>query len=273
MPAPALSSTAARSPPADGDVVDGVFYPCSDGRPMSDNEWQFQAIVNAVGDLEMALPQAYVVGNMLLYPEKGNPGRRLAPDVMVAFGVGRHKRSSYKAWEEGKPPDWVLEVASPSTVANDLAAKRRAYAEMGVPEYWLFDPRGDVFGGGRPRLMGLRLEDGAYRRIEPRLEGGLALLRSDVLGLDVRVEGELLRFRDPKTGRDIPHRHEVEEAAKREAARADREAKRAQREAKRADQEAAARRAAEQRSAELEAAIARLRERHARRRTRPPPRR
>ena len=64
--------------------------------------------------------------------------------------AGNAQRSSYFVWEEGKPPDWVLEVASPSTQKKDLDDKRRKYAEMGVPEYWLFDPKGDVYPRGTP---------------------------------------------------------------------------------------------------------------------------
>ena len=122
-----------------------VLYPCSDGRPMADNAWQSRAILRAAGDLEVAHPDALALADILVYPEEGNPRNRIAPDVLVAFGVGTHSRSSYLVWEEGKPPDWVLEVASPSTASKDLDFKRRAYAAMGVPEYWLFDPKGDVF--------------------------------------------------------------------------------------------------------------------------------
>ena len=115
-------------------------------------------------------------------PEEGNPRNRIAPDVLVAFGVGTHSRSSYLVWEEGKPPDWVLEVASPSTAAKDLDFKRRAYAAMGVPEYWLFDPKGDVFPAGQPQLQGLALSDGGYARLAPRLVDGVTMIRSGVLG-------------------------------------------------------------------------------------------
>ena len=54
------------------------------------------------------------------------------------FGV----RKLYLPWEVGKPPDWVLEVASSSTGAEDVGRKRDLYARIGVPEYWRFDPQG-----------------------------------------------------------------------------------------------------------------------------------
>ena len=38
-------------------------------------------------------------------------------------------------------PDWVCEVLSRSTEVRDRTAKRRIYAEAGVPYLWLIDPR------------------------------------------------------------------------------------------------------------------------------------
>ena len=235
-------------------VARDVFYPCSDGRPMADNVWQSRAILRATGDLEVAHPDALAVADILVYPEEGNPRNRIAPDVLVAFGVGTHSRSSYLVWEEGKPPDWVLEVASPSTASKDLDFKRRAYAAMGVPEYWLFDPKGDVFPAGQPQLQGLALSHGGYVRLAPRHADGLAMIRSGVLGLDLRVEGEFIRMRDPATRKDILHQGELKALAERETARRkDAEA--------RAEREAADRLVAQARVAELEAALQLVEER------------
>ena len=238
MPAPRSASAALD---VRARAARDVLYPCSDGRPMADNAWQSRAILKAAGDLEVAHPDALAVADILVYPEEGNPRNRIAPDVLVAFGVGTHSRSSYLVWEEGKPPDWVLEVASPSTASKDLDFKRRAYAAMGVPEYWLFDPKGDVFPAGQPRLQGLALSHGGYVRLAPRHADGLAMIRSGVLGLDLRVEGEFIRMRDPATREDILHQAEFKALAEREAERAQREA--------------AERLVAQARVAELEAAL------------------
>ena len=276
-PLPVSAAAAAATASNVGAIrVDDVFYPSSDGRPMSDNMWQGKAITNADGDLESAHPKALVAADILVYPEKGNNRNRIALDVLVALGLGTHKRSSYFVWEEGKPPDWVLEVASPSTQKKDLDDKRRKYAEMGVPEYWMFDAKGDVYPPGTPRLQGLKLVDGEYRPLKSRLVDGRRMIRSEVLGLDVRVDGELLRFRDVATGKDVRHRSEIEadeerahaatgraqaqarqEAAQRKTAEAhaQRESARADQEAARAEREAAIRSAAEARVAELEAAL------------------
>ena len=241
MPTPPPAAAATAAPNVHGLQVEDVFYPSSDGKPMAENMWQSRAILHAVGDLEAARPRALVAADILVYPEEGNNKNAIAPDVLVALELGTESRASYFVWKEGKPPDWVLEVASPSTQAEDRVGKRRRYAAMGVPEYWLFDPKGDAYPRGTPRLQGLRLADGEYVPLPSLLADGVRLLRSAVLGLDVRVEDELLRFRDAKTGRDVPHRPEVQAAAEREAA---------------------ARSAAEARVAQLEAALRRSRVRH-----------
>ena len=126
MPAQALGAALATEPDPNiwhKDIVDGVHYPSSDGEPMSDNQWQGKAIIHAASDLEVAFPDAMVASDLLVYPEEGNPKNRIAPDVLVAFDIGSHKRPSYRVWQEGKPPDWVLEVVSPRTGRRDLEEK------------------------------------------------------------------------------------------------------------------------------------------------------
>ena len=168
----------------------------------------------------------YVVGNMFLYYEEGNPGAVVAPDVFVVIGAPKradNPRNSYKLWEERKVPDFVLEVVSPSTWARDLGAKRALYASLGVAEYWLFDPTRNPLS---PPLRGLRLTRGEYRDL-PTMKPtrGDPVLRSEVLGLDVRLDGDALRFSDPVTGEDLLSHEEAiaahqQEIAAREAAEA-----------------------------------------------------
>ena len=245
MPAPprATAASSAATAHAASNVhaksTDDVFYPSSDGKPMAENTWQSEVILHAAGEIGVMHPAALVAVDVLVYPERGNRYNSIAPDVLVALDLGMGRRSSYKVWEEGKPPDWVLEVASPSTEENDRCSKRDDYAAMGVQEYWLFDPKGDVFPAGTPRLRGLTLDDGEYQPLESRIENGVRMIHSKVLGLGVRAEGDLLRFWDPATRRDV--RRHPEEAAGRVTAEA------------RADREAAARTVAESRIAGAEA--------------------
>ena len=76
MPASLLArGTPSRSPTAAAVAAsnaaagaEAVFYPSSDGRPMAESMWQGDAILNAVGDLRAALPQALVAAAILVYP-------------------------------------------------------------------------------------------------------------------------------------------------------------------------------------------------------------
>ena len=166
-----------------------VDYPCSDGQPLAESDYQLEPIVYAFTTLRMHFHprgQAYVAGDMFVYYEEGNPRAVVAPDVFVVVGAPVHKRHSYKLWEEPKAPDFVLEVTSRSTRKEDLGRKREIYASLGVREYWLFDPMGDYLA---PRLQGSRLREGEYQPLPSvaMVDGGL-LLHSKALGLDVRLE-------------------------------------------------------------------------------------
>ena len=189
--------------PALTSQVEDPLYPSSDGQPMAENTWQFEVMVDSALALRSRYrrnPDVFVGGDLLMYYEKGNPTRRVAPDVFVIFGVPDHHRMSYRLWEEGKAPDFALEVASESTWREDLGRKRGLYAKLGVGEYWLFDPQGEFFD---PPLRGLVLQNGEYGELPGRMENGVRVLRSRVLGLDLRSEKGALRFRDPVTGEDL----------------------------------------------------------------------
>ena len=166
------------------------------------------------------------------------------PDLLVAFDVdpdAYEASNGYIIAEQGKPPDFVLEIASRSSGRQDTGPKRRDYAAIGIPEYWRFDRTGEHHGA---RLAGERLENGEYVAIDiDELPDGSLQGYSAVLDLHLRWEGGELVFYDPATGRRI---------ATLEDERA------------RADSEEAARAAAEARAdtaeAELAAERARVRE-------------
>ena len=138
-------------------------------------------------------------------PRPGRGGRRRSPDLFVAFDVDPElyfRSNGYIISEQGKPPDFVLEVASASTAETDLGSKRDDYAAFGIPEYWRFDETGEYHGD---RLAGERLVNGVYEPIEiEQLAGGILQGRSDVLGLDIRWHDGQLEWYDPETGRHIP---------------------------------------------------------------------
>ncbi len=80
-----------------------------------------------------------IAANMMVYYDKGNPKKWLAPDVFVCFGVENKLRRTFKTWEEGVFPQVVFEIASDSTFENDLGGKRLDYERLGVEEYNLLD--------------------------------------------------------------------------------------------------------------------------------------
>ena len=71
------------------------------------------------------------------------------PDLLVAFDVdpaAYEARNGYVISEQGKPPDFILEVASRHTASDDLGVKKDYYERLGVGEYWLFDSEGSSTG-------------------------------------------------------------------------------------------------------------------------------
>ena len=215
--------------------------PDSDGQPMADGDEHYRAIFSVRGTLEVLFRNRgdiYISGDLLLYYDPDDWGKSVAPDVMMVRGVSSRRRRSYVLWEEGKPPDCVLEVSSPDSGRTDRVRKRELYERLGVEEYFLFDP---VYGDRRHegRLQCFRLYRGRSVPIGPvGPTGSVAELASEVLGVSMRPEAKRLRLRGLSTGKDLLYPDETEEArrtAERERAR-----------------EAAARQAAEARVAELE---------------------
>ena len=126
------------------------------------------------------------------------------PDLLIAFDVDPEAYQSSNAYvisEQGKPPDFVLEIASRGTWREDTGEKREVYAAFGIPEYWRFDETGEFYG---ERLAGERLIAGEYRPIRIELLAEDILQgHSDVLDLDIRWHDGRLEWYDPTAGRHI----------------------------------------------------------------------
>ena len=126
------------------------------------------------------------------------------PDLLVSFDADPaiyKANNGYVVSEQGKPPDFVLEVASVSTANIDTGAKRDDYARLGILEYWRFDETGQHHG---MRLAGDRLENGVYvpMPIEELSEDVLQGY-SPALNLHLRWERGDLGWYDPATGQHI----------------------------------------------------------------------
>ena len=219
---------------------------------------QMHHLSQYLGNLETTL----VTGERYVVPGPAFvAGESRYPDLLVAFDVNpaAYKASNgYIVSEQGKPPDFILEVASRRTAADDLGVKMDYYEQLGVGEYWLFDSAGEFYGF---TLRGYRLEEGRYRAVAVReISPGVVQAYSAALNLNLRVADGCLGWHDPATGAHIPTlqsqtaRAEAEHAARiRETDRAEAEHAARIRETDRAE-------TAEARVQELEAEIRQLRE-------------
>ena len=211
-------------------------------------------------------PEVFVGGDMLVYFD--GPGTsqatadRLAPDLMVAFGVPDRLRRNYVVWEERKAPDFVLEILSPSTKEKDIAEKPTLYRRMGVREYFQFDPDRRT----EPRLAGWRFDAGRARALPLVPVAATRGIYSEALRLHLchtrpwplvrhRHETGRLRWHDPATDTFLETSAEVERGRAEAKRERDEEASRADAAERRAVEEAAARRVLEEKVAALEARL------------------
>ena len=227
-----------------------TLYPDTDGKPMAVSDDHRRVLTRILRLLETFFkntPDVYVSGDLLMYYVQGDPRKSVAPDVLVSFGIGQKSRRTYLVWQEGKTPDFAMEMASKNTYQNDLGEKRQLYASLGITEYFLCDIEGLYLP---EPLMGFTLVDGVYVPIAPSADGSL---HSAVLGLDFHLHLDDLRLYDPEEGEWVLAPEEAAEARAEQETTARRHAD------ARAEQEVIARRHADARAAAAEAEVAELR--------------
>jgi len=180
-----------------------IYYPDTDGKPMADNDFQRDCMTDLISELKIFFQEqqdVYVSGDIFIYYEKDNPNAKVAPDVFVVFGVSKQKRRIYQTWVEGKTPDVVFEIASPTTFQKDEKFKPELYQRLGIQEYFQYDPTGECM---QPALRGCRLDEtGQYQALiaKPFFPGGIFSLTSQQLGLELHLSQGVLKIFDPKTG-------------------------------------------------------------------------
>lgn len=229
---------------------DSQLYPDTDGKPMAVSDNHRRALTRILQLLEQFFsenPEVYVSGDLLMYYVQGDPRKSVAPDVLVSFGIGQKLRRTYLVWQEGKTPDFVMEMASESTYRNDLTEKMSLYADLGITDYFLCDIEALYLPSP---LMGFTLVDGVYEPIGASADGSV---HSSVLGLDFHLDLDDVRLYNPVTEQWILTSGEAAEARAEEAtARVAEEASARQQASARAE-------AAEAEVAALRAELARLR--------------
>ena len=163
-------------------------------------------------------PDVFVGGEGYLCRNTRDRSDWVKPDCVVAFGVDPSailERNGYVIEEVGKPPEFMLEIASESTGRADYTTRRDIYAGQGVGEYWRFDSTAGQFHDSA--LSGEVLADGAYEPLPLRRgRDGVVRGHSPVLGLELHWDDGRLRFYDPAGGEYMPDFVEV--TAQRDAA-------------------------------------------------------
>jgi hypothetical protein len=124
------------------ETADDLLYPESDGQPMGETDWHVLALMllrQALDDF-FVTEDVYVGTDLFFYCVEGDPSACMAPDVMVVKGVGKHLRQTFKTWVEKAIPCALIELSSRDTWKRDLGERRLRYQQLGVTEYFVFDP-------------------------------------------------------------------------------------------------------------------------------------
>ncbi len=229
-------------------------FPSSDGIPM-----ESRTVANAAQLLRHVLihaglrPDLDVGFNQFLYYDPTNQHRHKGPDFWAAVGVPPRHREHWETWTEGKAPDVVVEMVSPTSRQRDQDTKLYDYAALGVVEYYWFDPQDNTWAGYRlqgSRYVDIPLEADGSRWCET-LHLKLVLWDGVYDGHRRRwlrwayPDGTLLLTTEEQ--REVEAQHAAEQAARVEQAdrraaaqtqRAEEEARRAAAQTQRADEEA-----------------------------------
>lgn len=187
-----------------------------DFQPMPEGDKQRRNLSYTTEALRLwfeAQANVYVSGNLFIRYMDNNIEKRIAPDTFVVFGMSKEDRVSYKIYEEGeKAPDFVLEITSKGTVTKDREQNPLIYRDLGVKEYFQYDPTGEYL---KPTsLQGVRLEQGKYEAIAVSvLPDDILSLHSEVLGLDLHLYPDRgFRFYDPISNQVLLSYDEAERA-------------------------------------------------------------
>ncbi len=211
----------------------------------------------------------YVGGNMFIYygSRQAQTWEYRGPDFFFVDDVdGTRERRSWIAFEEqGRYPDIIIELISPSTGNEDRTTKKVIYERtFRTSEYYCYDPEDQ-------KLEGWTLDNRRYKPLAPNERGWLwceqlGLWLGTWRGTFQKQEAHWPRFYDEQgtlilTEAEAQRQRAEAEAqrAEAEAQRAEAEAQRAEAEAQRADTEAERARAEAERAESAEAKMARLR--------------
>lgn len=163
-----------------------------DGEPLKSNRHRIamNVLIDSVHQQLGNRTDYFTGGNMFVYYSRTQARNRdfRGPDFFVVLGVdGTKPRQGWVVWDEdGRYPDVIVELMSPSTAAVDLGEKKAIYSEIfHTTDYFVYDPF-------HPEsLQGWHLQCRSYEPITPNEQGQLWCKS---LGLWLGLwEGTLLR--------------------------------------------------------------------------------
>ncbi|TAF02518.1 MAG: Uma2 family endonuclease [Nostocales cyanobacterium] len=206
-------------------ISQDVIFPPGDlysDEPSLESELHLRQIILLISCLQWlwrTRNDFYATGNLSIYykypPTKSEYFR--SPDFFVVLGTERKTRKSWVVWEEdGKYPNFILEILSPTTANTDREFKKELYQNtFRTPDYFWFDPYTLEFAG-------FHLVDGEYQPLTANEKGHLW---SHQLGLYLGIHDGLLRYFTAE-GNLVPT---PEESAEQEAQKAEAEARKSAR--------------------------------------------
>ena len=216
------------------DITPDVIFPPSDlysDEPPVETELHLRQIILLLHCLDWLLKDRtdfYTAGNLTIYysPHQKKNEKSRGPDFFVVLGTERKTRKSWVVWDEdGKYPNVIIEILSPSTANSDKVTKKELYQNtFRTPDYFWFDPYTLEF-------VGFYLTNGQYQPLEPNEKG---YLWSEQLGLYLGVHEGLLRYFTPE-GDLVPTPEETAEEETKKAVQADARAKQESKRAAQAD--------------------------------------
>ena len=236
----ALTGWQAPSPPTDLIFDDGV--------PLESNRHRIamNVLIRSAQQVLKAQPDSFVGGNMFVYYSRDQAMNRdfRGPDFFVVLGVeSDRERQGWVVWEEnGRYPDVIVELLSPSTATTDKGVKKELYAKVfKTPDYFVFDPFEPS------SLAGWRLD--LARGYQPLCPNEQGQLWCETLGLWLGTwEGSIdrepmtgncqwLRFYDAQNNLILLPEEASQKQAEQEKQKAEQEKQKAEQERQRAEQE------------------------------------
>lgn len=216
VPGVVLDFSALDGLPTDQDL------PSNDGEPLETiwHRYAMNLLIESIESHWRGRKDFFSGGNMFIYFSEERIFHKdfRGPDFFVVKRTDHDKkRDSWVYWKEnGRHPNVIVELSSPTTAHIDRVEKKEVYAEqMRVPEYYIYDPRDDS-------LIGWRLIGSSYGEpLEVQTGNRIWSHELDLFlgpwdGTFLERHGRWLRFFDER-GHLVPTFAESEAAARKAA--------------------------------------------------------